>query len=112
MTKKEYLINELHNHHEYVDRKTIEVIFNAYNKRDWAVYVSQMGEYDHPSERMQAEKDLEAELEKITHPFGILSYPILEAVDAVRMGLTYDVNKTGDFYHKNFHTLDEEYKGI
>jgi hypothetical protein len=104
MTKKEYLINELHTHHEYVDKKTIEAIFNAYNKRDWAVY-------DHPSERVKAEKDLEAEIEKITHPFGILNYPALEAVEAVRMGLTFDINKTSDFYHKNFHTLDEEYKG-
>lgn len=111
MTNKEYLINELWNHHEFVDKKTIEVIFKAFNKRDWAVFCSQMGDYDHPSERVQAEKDLEAELEKITHPFGSLSYPILEAVEAVKQGLTYGVNKTSSFYRNNFHKMNEEFKG-
>lgn len=111
MTNKEYLVNELWNHHEYVDRKIVEVIFEAYNKKDWKVFCSQMGDYDHPSERVQAEKELEAELEKITHPFGSLSYPILEAVEAVKNGLTCDTYKTSGFYHKNFHKLNDEYKG-
>ena len=109
MTNKEYLIGRLHDHISFVDRKTIEVIFEAINKRDWAVFCSQMGDYDHPSERVQAEKDLEAEIEKITHPFGLLSYPVLEAVDSVKKGLSYDFEETCKFYHTNFHKMDEEY---
>ena len=109
MTKKEYLIGRLHDHISYVDRKTIEVIFDSINKRDWAVFCSQMGDYDHPSERVQAEKELEAEFEKITHPFGSLSYPVLEAVDLVKKNLSYDC-ETGNFYHTNFHSMNDEYK--
>ena len=109
MTNKEYLIGRLHDHISFVDRKTIEVIFEAINKRDWEVFCSQMGDYDHPSERVQAEKDLEAELEKITHPFGVLSYTLLEAVDLVKKGLSYDFEETSRFYHDNFHKMDEEY---
>ena len=111
MTNKEYLIDKLWEHHEYVDRKTIEVIFDAYNKKDWAVFCSQMGDYDHPYERVLAKQKLEEELDKITHPFGSLSYPVLEAVEAVRQGLEYD-NETSRFYHKHFHTMDEEHKTI
>jgi hypothetical protein len=53
--------------------------------------------------------NLEAELEKITHPFGLLSYPILEAADLVKKGLSYDFEETCKFYHTNFHKMDEEY---
>ena len=53
--------------------------------------------------------ELEAELEKITHPFGLLSYTLLEAVDLVKKGLSYDFEETSRFYHDNFHKMDEEY---
>lgn len=109
MTKKEYLIGRLHDHISYVDRKTVEVIYEAINKRDWAVFCSQMGDYDHPSERVQAEKDLEAELGKITHPFGVLSYSVLEAVDVIKKELSYDF-EIGKFYRANFHSMNDEYK--
>ena len=110
MTNKEHLIDLLHEHISFVDRKTIEVIFEAINKKDWAFFISQMGDYDHPSERWQAEKDLEAELEKITHPFGSLSYSVLEAVDLVKKNLTCDFEEACKFYNKNFHKMEEEYK--
>lgn len=110
MTNKDFLIDILHEHISFVDRKTIEVIYEAFNKRDWACFISQMGDYDHPSERVQAEKDLEAELEKITKPFGSLSYAVLEAVDLVKKNLYCDFEEACKLYHSNFHNMEKEHE--
>ena len=38
---------------------TTKVIYDAINTYDWKCFCSQMGDYDHPGERVEAEKELD-----------------------------------------------------
>lgn len=105
MTNKEFLIAELHKHCGDVDLKTVEHIFQIINKRDWADFCSQMGDYDHPEERVFAEKEMNDKLEELAGN----SYALQDAVAYVLRALKMDIYPTSSFYHRNFHKMNEEY---
>lgn len=111
MTKKEHLIELLFAHCPgNVDKKCVEVCFDIINKYDWAVFCSQMGDYDHPGERKQAKEDMEKQLYEFTHPFGTESFVMKEVVEHVQRNLEGDIYEASKFYNNNFHHMSEEYK--
>lgn len=103
MTKKDKLIDMLADGISTVDRRTVEEIFIIINEKDWAVFCSQMGDYDHPEERIEAKKVMNEKLEKLIGN----SYTLQDAVAYVLRSLSMDIYPACDFYHKNFHTLNE-----
>ena len=112
MTNKEYLIGLLFAHcQENVDRKTVEVCFEIVNKYDWAVFCSQMGDYDHPGERKQAAEVMEKELYEFTHPFDtdVENYSLGYVAAHVKNSLKGTSDAAARFYHRNFHNMDKEY---
>ena len=110
MTNKEFLIGLLFAHCPgNVDRKTVEVCFEIVNKYDWACFISQMGDYDHPAERRHAKEVMDKELYDFTHPFGTESYALEDVVAHITNNLKGSVDKAGRFYSRNFHHMNEEY---
>ena len=110
MTNKEFLIDLLFAHCPgNVDRKTVEVCFDIINKKDWADFCSQMGDYDHPGERKQAQEVMDKELYEFTHPFGTESYSLEDVAAHVINNLKGTASETARFYHRNFHYMSEEY---
>ncbi len=107
MTKREHLIDMLYQHApSTLDKSWVEEIFKIINKKDWAIFCSQMGDYDHPMERVYAEKECDEALNKLMGNSGTLA----DCVAHVSRNLKMDIYPASKFYHENFHTLDEEYK--
>ena len=104
MTKKDKLIDMLADGISTVDRKTVEEIFNIYNEYDWKVFCSYMGDYDHPRERIEAEKEMNEKFEKLAGD----SYTLQDAVAYVLRSLKMDIYPTRKYYHENFHTLNQQ----
>lgn len=104
MTKREKLIGMLAEGIASVDRKTVEVIFNIYNEYDWEVFCSYMDDYDHPGERIEAEKKMNKKFDELAGD----SYAIRDAIGYVVRSLTMDIYPTRNYYHENFHTLNQE----
>ena len=98
-TNKEYLIEMLLKETGLSCVDVVEEIFNIINEYDWAVFCSQMGDYDHPGERIAAKEELD---EKLSH------YP--ERTWKKVWELLKGDGEISDFYHNNFHKLEEEYK--
>jgi len=104
MTKKDKLIDMIAEGISSVDRKTVAEIFNIINEKDWKDFCSQMGDYDHPMERVNAKKEMDEKLEKLSGN----SYTLQDAVAYVLRSLSMDIYPASKYYSKNFHTLDEE----
>lgn len=103
MTKKEYLIDELMKNCSCKDKFLIETIYKIVNDCDWKIFCSYMGDYDHPEERVQAEKEMNMKLEKI-----IAENPENKVyVDFVKSSLN-EKCEIRDFYNANFHSMNEE----
>lgn len=92
-----------------ITKQVVEACFNIVNKYDWAVFCSQMGDFDHPGERIQAKETMEKELRDFTHPFGTESFVMKEVAEHVVRNLTMDIYPAHNFYNEHFHTMDEEY---
>ena len=73
---------------------TMKSIYEAINKRDWDVFNSQMGDYDHPGERVAAEK-------KLNSFKNCYSPHFQKTINAVE-----DFMKSDDDY--NIHEMDKE----
>ena len=67
-------------------------------------FCSQMGDYDHPMERVYAEKEMNEKFEKLAGE----SYALQDAIAYVKRSLEMDIYPTKNYYNKNFHTLNEE----
>lgn len=110
MTNKEHLIDllmwELEKEKTDCSRELVEKIFDVVNKKDWKVFCSQMGDFDHPGERIQAKKEMEQELEKL-NPCNV--YCIKKAIVIINFQLEFSISGTNDFYTKHFHTMNQEY---
>jgi hypothetical protein len=106
MTKKEHLIDMLYAHApSTLSKDWVEKIFDVINKRDWAIFCSQMGGRNHPMERVYAEKKYQEEREKLC----AWGYAVWECVEYIERNLTRDIYSASKFYKENFHTLNEEY---
>ena len=73
---------------------TAKTIYEAINKYNWDVFNSQMGDYDHPGERVAAAKKLESFK-------GMYSSNFKKVIDNIQ-----DFMKEDEEY--NIHKMDEE----
>ena len=112
-TNREHLIEMLFQHCPgNVTKQVVEECFKIINKYDWAVFCSQMGDYDHPGERIHAKEVMEKELEEFKHPFGTVCYTNIEVAEHVIRNLTMDIYPAHNFYHQHFHNLEKEFVGF
>lgn len=108
MTNKEFLIDLL-DEECAGERKDVERCLDIFNEYDWAVFCSQMGDYDHPGERVYAKKVFNNKIAEFTHPSGEPENHILSSiVKHIETQLSYDC-RAGRFYNRNFHYMNEEY---
>lgn len=96
MTNKEKLIQDItaSTCGNYTEEE-VKQVFNIVNKRDWAIFCSQMGDYDHPGERVQAHEAFVKELAEFAN-------------EGKARELAERIEKD-TFYHQKFHTMNEEY---
>ena len=73
---------------------TMKTIYEAINKYDWDCFCSQMGDYDHPGERVAAAKKLESFK-------GMYSANVRKTIDEIQ-----EYMKSDDEY--NIHEMDKE----
>lgn len=104
MTKKDYLIEKLTSSeisNDCFDKDTIEKVYEIVNTRDWAIFCSEMGDYDHPAERVAARETFKQEILKISE----------NKTDSEKSQIEVLVKaiENSSFYHENFHSMDEEY---
>lgn len=101
MTNKEYVINKLVKLVS-LDSETVEKVYSIINARDWKIFCSYMGDYDHPYERVQAEEEMNKAFQEIAvSP---------EVIEVIKSNLKPD-SELGAFYDKNFHNMTKEYQG-
>ena len=67
MTNNEFLLQMLQAEttdisNEHLPAETVKEVFEIINEYDWAVFCSQMGDYDHPGERVRAKQVLDEKL--------------------------------------------------
>ena len=97
-TNKEHLIEMLQKETKLSSGGVLD-LFDIINEYDWAVFCSYMGDYDHPEERVKAEKVLD---EKLSH---------YQENDWKKVwSLLNEKGEIHSFYHDNFHHMEEEYK--
>lgn len=70
-------------------------VFKDINDYDWAVFCSQMGDYDHPGERKVAEEGLAKTLCGITTKYNLKEEQFKKLVEAVNSNKEYK-----EFFHK------------
>ncbi len=80
-----------------IDIPTMTSIYEAINKRDWAVFCSYMGDYDHPGERVAAKK----EFDSFKSNYSLSLQKTISEVE--------DFMKSDDDY--NIHKMEEEIEG-
>lgn len=102
MTNKEKLIRDISTKVN-LGYGFVEQVFEIVNKRDWAIFCSQMGDYDHPGERVAANKTFEEEMLKLCMTDSLNSDTV------VLKARTADLISKSQFYHDKFHTMNEEY---
>lgn len=107
MTNKEHLIDLLLEHNSECSRELVEKIFDIINKKDWADFRSQMGDYDHPGERIRAKEVMEQELEEL----NLYKLPAIDnCINLIKYDLEFFGSKIERFYSEHFHTMDQEFK--
>ena len=104
MTKKDKLIDMIAEGISSVDRKTVEEIFNIIYECDYKIFCSQMGDFDHPMERVHAKEERKQKFEKLAGE----SYTLQDAIAYTIRNLTMDIYPAKKYYFENFHTLNEE----
>jgi hypothetical protein len=97
MTNKEHLIEILQKETK-LSMSGVSDIFEIINEYDWAVFCSQMADFDCPNERIQAKKVLD---EKLSH---------YREEDWKKIwSLLNDCCEAHYFYNNHFHTMKEEF---
>lgn len=99
MTRREKLIADLKKELDSVTIETIEKVFNLVHARDFAIFCSYMGDYDHPGERVAAEETFKKAIADIEQ-HSIYPMYVLE-------GVVNTIEKS-DYYNKNFHHMGED----
>ena len=104
MTNKEYIIEAIKKQCPYAGIDDVKEIFEIINHRDWIHFTSQMGDYDHPGERKEADENMKKKLEE----YQLLHQLTKDVIPAVEYWMEYDNFIIGPFYHEYFHKLDEK----
>lgn len=107
MTKKEHLIDLIKQKYSEYSQELIEKIFDIINKKDWAVFCSQMGDFDYPDERVAVREKMEQELQEL-NPDKLSS--VSSCIEKVKFELENFDSEIGRFYTQSFHTMDQDYK--
>ena len=94
MTNKEKIISDICIS-TGINKETVTSVFEIINEYDWKVFCSQMGDYDHPGERIDAENNLNVKMK---------AFPFSDGCKIVNF------IKGCELYHKKFHELSAEYK--
>jgi len=98
-TNKEYLIGMLQKETKLSGGGVLD-LFDIINEYDWAVFCSQMDDYDHPGERIAAKEKLDEKLKSYREEDWKKVWKLLKEDGEIRK-----------FYNDNFHKMDEEYQG-
>ena len=96
-TNKEYLIEMLQKETKLSGGGVLD-LFDIINEYDWKVFCSQMGDYDHPGERISAKEELDKKLSYYPERTWKKVWELLKGD-----------NEISNFYHNNFHKMKEEY---
>lgn len=102
MTNNEFLLQMLQAEttdisNEHLPAETVKEVFEIINEYDWAVFCSQMGDYDHPGERVRAKQVLNEKLS-----FYVVAGPQI-------WKLLKEDGEIRNFYNSHFHTMKDEY---
>lgn len=99
MTNKEKFISSVATI-TFVDKEVVEKLFEIVNERDWAIFCSQMGDYDHPGERVAANEKFNQKVHDMVDGLSELGREAhLYVIDLINHS---------EFYSKHFHTMNEE----
>lgn len=97
MTNKEFLLQMLQAETKLSGGGVLD-LFDIINEYDWAVFCSQMGDFDHPGERVQAKKVLDEKLSRYPERTWKKVWKLLKEDGEIR-----------NFYNSHFHTMKDEY---
>lgn len=97
MTNNEFLLQMLQAETKLSNGGILD-LFQIINEYDWAVFCSQMGDYDHPGERVQAKKVLDEKLSAYREEDWKKVWKLLKEDGEIR-----------NFYNSHFHTMKDEY---
>ena len=98
MTNKEFLLQMLQAETtDIFPAETVKEVFEIINEYDWAVFCSQMGDYDHSGERVRAKQVLDEKLS-----FYVVAGPQI-------WKLLEEDGEIHKFYNSHFHTMKDEY---
>lgn len=101
MTNKEKII-EIICEESGCDVSVVSRVFEIVNKKDWADFCSEMGDYDHPEERVQAEKVFDLQIAKYADELDLSSSEIL-------IELSNEIIHC-ELYRNSFHKMNQEYE--
>ncbi len=96
MTNKDFLLQMIEQQ-TGISINIVSEIFSIINEYDWKVFCSQMGDYDHPEERVQAKKVID---EKLSHYNESEWKKVWYCLN--------DDKKISDFYHRKFHSMNDD----
>ena len=97
-TNKEYLIEQIQSKTK-LSIGAVTDLFEIIDNYNWKVFESQMGDYDHPEERISAKKVLDEKLQCYREEEWKKVWNLLNGN-----------SETALFYDDNFHKMDEEFK--
>lgn len=86
-------------------KNVIETIVTEIEKYDYACFVSQMGDYDHPEERKEARMILNEKLNAFEFTTAAKLWCLLG-----NGRLNPREEKIAQFYHDNFHSMKSDYE--
>ena len=96
MTNKDFLLQMIEQQ-TGISIDVVSEIFSIINEYDWKVFCSQMGDYDHPEERIQAKKVLDEKLSHYDESEWKKVWELLEESGEIH-----------NFYFSNFHNMNKE----
>lgn len=99
MTNEEKIIQMI-SRKVFDEIEVVTAIYKAVNKYDWDCFCSQMGDYDHPEERVEARKVF-SETVKNFEPFVVCKIWELLADKNAKIGI---------FYSEHFHSMSKEFE--
>lgn len=99
MTNKKHLLEKIQKETK-LSSGAVTDLFEIINDYDWACFCSYMGDYDHPSERVQAKKVLDEKLKNYQEEDWKKVWNLLEENEGY----------IRSFYNKHFHSMSDKFE--
>lgn len=95
MTRKEALLAKIKDETFAMCKpEAVDKVYEAVNKRDWAIFCSQMGDYDQPGERVRAKEVFEKEIAEIAADKGLIGTVTIEnMIGAIAKDPLYNIHE-------------------